>query len=175
MRCICVAYYARVQNNPPICSRSQAHVELCEVGDRSRRPVPRLARRDPRELLEGGRGVQPLYARHARRDAGLRGPGAPDGAGSHGSLVRLRAEAAQAAEELRREVAEHQHAGRREVIESSAAAAAFIPPRGRRRVFRGLTRPQVPYRANGSARFFFTRRDSFETAWLTTRRITIRR
>ena len=36
--------------------------------------------------------------------------GRADGAGSHGSVLRLRAEAAQAAEELRREAAGRQHA-----------------------------------------------------------------
>src|SRR5262245_8763318 len=53
MRCTCVAYYARVKQKPPTPHRSRDHVELCEVGDRRRRPVPRLARRNPRELFEG--------------------------------------------------------------------------------------------------------------------------
>src|SRR5262245_66398526 len=103
MQGTCVAYYARVRTNPPT-RRSEDDVELCEVGDRRRRPVPDLARRDPGELFEGDDGLcRALYARYPRRDAGLRGPGAADGAGNHGGDVRLRAEAAEAAEELRRE------------------------------------------------------------------------
>src|SRR5690349_19405634 len=112
MRCTCVAYYARGEANDPQTRRSGDHVELCEVGDRRRRPVPELARRDPGELCEGDDGVcRALYACYARGDAGLRGPRAADGAGSHGGDVRLRAEAAQAAEIVRREVAGRQHTG----------------------------------------------------------------
>src|SRR6185503_16492167 len=128
MRCMCVAYYAHEETYPHA-RRSTAHVELCEVGGRRRRPVPRLARRDPRELFEGHDGVcRALYARHAGRDApGLCGPGASVGPRGYGGVVRLRAEAVEAAEELRREDAVRQRA-RREVIRSRAAAAAF-PPR----------------------------------------------
>src|SRR6185503_21027077 len=115
----------------PQTPRSTAHVELCEVGGRRRRPVPRLARRDPRELLEGHGGVcRAFYAGHARRDApGLRGPGASVGPRGHGGVVRLRAEAAEAAEGLRREDAGRKRKrARREIIRSRAAAAAFLPP-----------------------------------------------
>ena len=126
------------KRTPPTTSGATNHVQLCEVGDRRRRPVPRLAGRDPRELLEGLDGVRlEVHAGDPGRDAARlrgRGCGRPDGAGSHGGDVRLRAEAAQAAEELRREAAGREHA-RREVIESPRIAAAACPPQGRRRAF----------------------------------------
>ena len=77
----------------------------------------------------------------AGRDAaGLRPPRVPDGAGSHGGELRLRAEAAEAAEELRREAAGRQHA-RREVTSHARRGGGPSPP-GRRRAFRRLTRLQ---------------------------------
>ena len=58
MRCTCVAYYARAKTSPPTTSGATNDVQLCEVGDRRRRPVPRLACRDARELSEGHDGVR---------------------------------------------------------------------------------------------------------------------
>src|SRR6185295_12450565 len=104
----------------------------------------------------------------------LRGPGRADGAGSLGGVVRLRAEAAQAAEELRREAVRSRSAGR-EVSRVTRAATALIPPGAVAAFFRGSTRLSLPYRANGRARFFCATRDTIGIAWLTTRRTTTRR
>src|SRR5688572_1345624 len=143
MRCKCVAYYARVQTNPPT-TRSR-NVELCEAGDRRRRPVPRLARRAARDLSEEHHGVWRALRRGDsgwRRDPAGLCRGVPDDAGSHGGELRLRAEAAQAAEELRREVAGRQHA-RREVTTSHARRGGGpSPPWVAAARFRGVTRLQ---------------------------------
>src|SRR5687767_6346998 len=126
MRCI----LRTCRNNPPT-TRSCRNVELCEAADRRRRPVPRLARRAARDVLEENPGVcRALRAGEPdchRDPAGLR-RGDPDGAGSHGGELRLRAETVETAEELRREVAGYQHARREVSSVTRAAAATLIPP-----------------------------------------------
>ena len=74
-----------------------------------------LARRDPRELLEGHDGVRRAFRAHDPDRAAAGFGRAADGAGSHGGVVRLHAKAAETAEELQREAVVGQRAGR-EVI-----------------------------------------------------------
>ena len=130
------------------------------------------------EMQENFLKATTAFAARFRRPTPIETPpafaAAADGAGSHGGVVRLRAKAAETAEELRREAVGGQHAGREVIGVIDAPRRRPFSPLGRRRAF--AARADFSYHTERRDALGFLRRaKSVKTAWLTTNRTTTRR